>query len=89
MNYEDVYKLHLQLLSIYEKNQRYSGPHQRQIDYYKRQLFMFAEDNVQRVFVLNQLLKIHEKTREMLVSSCADRYFSKTASIEAEFESGI
>jgi len=77
MNYDDVYKLHLQLLSIYEKNARYSWTYQRQIDYFKRQLFMFAEDSVQRIFVLNQLLKIHEKTRESLVNNCADQYFSR------------
>ncbi|WP_313640564.1 hypothetical protein [Paenibacillus sp.] len=77
MNYKDVYKLQLQLLSIYEKNERYSAPYQKQINYYKRQLYLFAEDNVQRIFVLNQLLKIHEKTRAMLVNSCAEYYFSK------------
>ncbi|CAH1057606.1 hypothetical protein [Paenibacillus pseudetheri] len=82
MNYDDVYRLHLQLLSIYEKNERYSSSHQQQISYYKKQFFMFAEDNVQRIFVLNQLLKIHEKTREVLVDSCADRYFSKEVSVE-------
>lgn len=87
MNYDDVYELHLQLLYIYEKKQRYSGPYQRQIDYYKKQLFIFAEDKVQRIFVLNQLLKIHEKTREVLVNSCADRYFSRNISVDAE--SGI
>lgn len=86
MNYDDIYKLHLQLLSIYEKDQRYYGPCQTQIDYYKRQLFMFTEDNVQRIFVLNQLLKIHEKTRETIVKSCADRYFSREIS---DAESGV
>ncbi|MNC32590.1 hypothetical protein D3C76_380770 [compost metagenome] len=84
MNYDDIYQLHLQLLSIYEKNERYSRADQKQIDYYKKQLFMFAEDNVQRIFVLNQLLKIHEKTREVLVNSCADRYFSRDISVDAE-----
>ncbi|WP_339173114.1 hypothetical protein NSQ55_10660 [Paenibacillus sp. FSL H7-0943] len=77
MNYDDVYKLHLQLLSVYEKNERYSASYQQQINYYKRQLFMFTEDNVQRIFVLNQLLKIHEKTRALLVNRCADHYFVK------------
>ncbi len=84
MNYDDVYKMHLQLLSIYEKNERYSGTYQTQIDYYKRQLFMFAEDNVQRVFILNQLLKIHERTREVLVKRCADQYFSKNLPVDAK-----
>ncbi|OMD60664.1 hypothetical protein BSK62_25225 [Paenibacillus odorifer] len=83
MNYDDVYKLHLQLLSIYEKSERYSRNHQMQIDYYKKQLFMFAEDNVQRIFVLNQLLKIHEKTREDLVNCCANHYFSKDISVDS------
>lgn len=84
MNYEEVYKLHLQLLSVYEKNARYSGGRQQQLNYYKNQLFMFAEDNVQRIFVLNQLLKIHEKTRGILVSNCADRYFSRDAPADTE-----
>lgn len=52
-----MYKLHPQLLNIYEKNERYLGSK------YKKQMFMFAEDKVQRIFVLNQLLKIHENTR--------------------------
>ncbi|MNC43789.1 hypothetical protein D3C75_926660 [compost metagenome] len=84
MNYDDVYKLHLHLLSIYEKNERYSGAYQKQINYYKKQLFMFTEDNVQRIFVLNQLIKIHEQTREVLVNRCADRYFSRDISFEVE-----
>ncbi|ADM71988.2 hypothetical protein GMA19_04216 [Paenibacillus polymyxa E681] len=87
MNDEDFYKLHLQLLSIYEKNKQCSGAYQKKTDYYKKQLSMFAENNVQRVFVLNQLLKIHEKNREALVSSCADRYFLRDISVNAE--SGI
>ena len=84
MDYDDVYKLHLQLLSIYEKNERYSGSNQRQINYYKQQLFMFAEDNVQRIFVLNQLLKIHGNTRKALVDNCAERYFSKDIPDDAQ-----
>ncbi|ASA24284.1 hypothetical protein [Paenibacillus donghaensis] len=84
MNYDDVYKLHLQLLSIYERKERYSRNHQMQIDYYKKQLFMFTEDNVQRIFVLNQLLKIHEKTREDIVNRCADHYFSRDTSVNAD-----
>ncbi|KHL96791.1 hypothetical protein QW71_05180 [Paenibacillus sp. IHB B 3415] len=85
VNYDDVYKLHLQLLSIYEKNARHSWAYQRQIDYFKRQLLMFTEDNVQRIFVLNQLLKIHEKTREALVNNCADQYFSRSNITDNEF----
>lgn len=77
MNYDDVYKLHIELLKLYEKNERYSGPYQREINYYKRQLYMFAEDNVQRIFVLNQLLKIHENTRKILVDGCAKQYFAR------------
>lgn len=45
---------------------------------------MIAEDSVQRIFVLNQLLKIHEKTREVLVNSCAGRYFSSDISVDTE-----
>ncbi len=84
MNYDEVYNLQLQLLSLYEKNVRHFGANKRQIDYYKQQLFMFAEDKVQRIFVLNQLLKIHEKTREALVKDCADRYFSRNGCDDAE-----
>ncbi|WP_338555578.1 hypothetical protein [Paenibacillus sp. KS-LC4] len=82
MNYNDIYKLHLQLLSIYENNDQSSAPFQQEINYYKKQLFMFTQDNVQRIFVLNQLIKIHEKTREVLVSSCANQYFSKDKSVD-------
>ncbi|CAM4449428.1 hypothetical protein [Paenibacillus typhae] len=77
MNDEEVYRLHLQLLNVYEKSIRPSGANQRQIDHYKQQLFMYAEDSVQRIFVLNQLLKLHEDSREYLVKDCADRYFSR------------
>ncbi|AIQ46337.1 hypothetical protein R70723_10965 [Paenibacillus sp. FSL R7-0273] len=77
MNEEETYKLHLQLLSVYEKNVRPSGPNQRQLDYYKQQLFMYAEDKVQRIFVLNQLLNLHETSRRHLVKDCADRYFGR------------
>lgn len=84
MEYKNVYELHLQLLSIYEKNTKYSGTDQSQINYYKRQLFMFAEDNVQRIFVINQLLKIYEENREVLVKSCADQYFSRGVFNDAE-----
>lgn len=82
MNSDDIYKLHLQLLSIYEKNERYSSSHQRQINYFKNQLFMFTEDNVQRIFVLNQILRIHEKTRELLINKCANEYFSKNVCVD-------
>lgn len=66
MNYENVYELHLQLLKVYEKNTKHSGAYESQINYYKRQLFIFAEDNVQRIFVINQLLKIYEKIEKSL-----------------------
>ncbi|WP_341282076.1 hypothetical protein [Paenibacillus sp. FSL H8-0537] len=82
MNYDDIYKLHLQLLSIYEKNEQSSSPFQQEINYYKKQLCMFTQDNIQRIFVLNQLIKIHEKTREVLVSSCANQYFSKDVAVD-------
>lgn len=82
MTYDDIYKLHLQLLNIYEKNQKCPVPHQKEVNYFKNQLFMYAEDIVQRIFVLNQLLKIYEKNREFQIKWCSDEYFSKVSSCE-------
>lgn len=59
MTYKDVYDLHIQLLHIYEKNEKYQGAHQKKINYFKRQFFM-TEDIVQKIFVLNQLIKIYD-----------------------------
>ncbi|WP_336101222.1 hypothetical protein [Paenibacillus phytohabitans] len=72
--YKEIFDLHVQLLRIYEKNENYQGPYQKQINYFKRQLFL-TEDIVQRIFVLNQLIKIHEKGREENVKWCAEEYF--------------
>ncbi|OMC92046.1 hypothetical protein BJP46_09570 [Paenibacillus odorifer] len=69
MRYKEIYDLHVQLLHVYENNEIYQGPYQTQINYYKRQ-FYIAEDIVQRIFVLNQLLKIQEKSREIKIKWC-------------------
>ncbi|OKP97678.1 hypothetical protein A3849_14315 [Paenibacillus sp. P46E] len=59
MSYKEIYDFHVQLLHTYEKNEKHQGPYQRDIDYFKRQFFL-TEDVVQKIFVLNQLVKIHE-----------------------------
>ncbi|MDQ0195531.1 hypothetical protein J2T20_003918 [Paenibacillus wynnii] len=66
--YKEVYEIHNQLLHINEKREKHQGPYQNQINYFKRQFF-FTEDIVQRIFVLNQLIKIHEKRRHMISGS--------------------
>ncbi|MEK3875703.1 hypothetical protein [Paenibacillus sp. FSL M7-0420] len=77
MNYSEIYDLHLQLLKAYaaHNNGEYSA-YQREIDYYTNQLRL-AEDMVQRIFVLNQLVKIREKERDGLISWCSDTYFNQ------------
>jgi len=75
MSYEDIYKLHFQLLKIYEENAKHSSPYQSEIDNFKRQLNLFSEDIVQRIFVMNQLIKIYEKSRESKIKWCSDLYF--------------
>lgn len=75
MSYEDIYKLHFQLLKIYEENEKNSSPYQPEIDNFKRQLNLFSEDIVQRIFVMNQLIKIYEKSRESQIKWCSDLYF--------------
>lgn len=77
MNYSEVYDLHLQLLRAYSalNNEEYSA-YQAEIDYYTNQL-RFAEDMVQRIFVLNQLVKIHEKERDDLIRWCSETYFNR------------
>ncbi|ETT65180.1 hypothetical protein C173_19161 [Paenibacillus sp. FSL R7-277] len=77
MNYSEIYDLHLQLLKAYSAhNNREYTAYQREIDYYTNQL-RFAEDMVQRIFVLNQLVKLHEKEREDLIRWCSEAYFHK------------
>lgn len=77
MNYSEVYELHLLLLRAYSalNNEEYSA-YQSEIDYYTNQL-RFAEDVVQRIFVLNQLVKIHEKERDDLIRWCSETYFNR------------
>lgn len=53
-------------LHTYEKYEKYQGQYQREINYFKRQFFL-TEDVVQNIFVLNQLVKIHEKERAQIV----------------------
>jgi hypothetical protein len=75
MSYEEIYKLHFHLLKIYEENEKHSSPYQSEIDNFKRQLNLFSEDIVQRIFVMNQLIKIYEKSRESKIKWCSDLYF--------------
>lgn len=75
MTYEDIYNLHFQLLKIYEDNEKVPTPYQSEIDHFKRQLNLFTEDIVQRIFVLNQILKIYEKNRQTKIKWCSEMYF--------------
>ncbi|ETT47082.1 hypothetical protein C162_18380 [Paenibacillus sp. FSL R7-269] len=78
MNYSQIYELHIQLLKGYASHKRKGeSPYQREINYYRNQL-RFAEDIVQRIFVLNQLVKIHEKERENMIRWCSETYFPPT-----------
>ncbi|SIR69852.1 hypothetical protein SAMN05421578_1366 [Paenibacillus macquariensis] len=61
MIYEEICKLHFQLLKIYEKNETNPTPYQTEINNFNRQLNLFSEDIVQRIFVLNQIIKIYER----------------------------
>ncbi|WP_405108091.1 hypothetical protein MHH28_28555 [Paenibacillus sp. FSL K6-1217] len=78
MNYSEIYSLHIQLLKAYAANNNggYSA-YQREINHYRDQL-RYAEDIVQRIFVLNQLVKLHEKEREDMMKWCTEQYFSRT-----------
>lgn len=78
INYKEIYKLHIQLLEVYEKNKNGSNLYQKDIQFYNRQLGFFCENMVQRIFVLNQLIKIYEKDREFLIKGCSDAYFSNS-----------
>lgn len=77
MNYSEIYNLHMELLKTYASNKKegYSS-NQTEINYYRNQL-RFAEDMVQRIFVLNQLVKLHEQDRESMIRWCSEAYFHK------------
>lgn len=75
MSYQEVFDLHIQLLLIYEKNRKTPSPYQREINYYKRQ-FYIAEDIVQKIFVMNQLVRLHEKSRVEQIKWCSEEYFN-------------
>ncbi|KJD44174.1 hypothetical protein [Paenibacillus terrae] len=47
------------------------------INFYNRQLNFFSENIVQKIFVLNQLIKIYEKNREPKIKWCSETYYSK------------
>lgn len=77
MTYKELYDLHIQLLHIYENSEEHQGgSYQNQINYFKRQFF-FTEDIVQPIFVLNQLINIHEKRREQITKCCSEEYFQR------------
>lgn len=84
MKYSDIYELHLQIFQAYEIQTKHPFPEQTKIDYFKRQLNIFAEDIVQRIFVLNQLIKIYEENRITLVNGCKKQYFSLKSSLKNE-----
>ncbi|ASA19819.1 hypothetical protein B9T62_02760 [Paenibacillus donghaensis] len=70
MTYKEAYDLHVQLLHVYEQNLENSHPYRTQINHFKKQ-FYIAEDMVQRIFVLNQIIKIHEARKEQLIHVCS------------------
>ncbi len=76
MSIKNVYKFHLQLLEIYEKNQILPNPYRKEINYYYQQLNFFCENTMQRIFVLNQLIKIYEKSRHTQIQWCSHKYYS-------------
>ncbi|KWX80042.1 hypothetical protein AML91_01660 [Paenibacillus jilunlii] len=75
LTYKEVYDLHEQLLLIYEKNRKSPSPYQREINHYKRQ-FYIAQDIVQRIYVMNQLIILHEKSRGEQIKWCPKEYFN-------------
>ncbi|AET57182.1 hypothetical protein HPL003_01990 [Paenibacillus terrae HPL-003] len=77
INYKDIYNLHIQLLDVYERNQKDRHPYQKDINFYYRQLNFFSENIVQKIFVLNQLIKIYEKNREPQIKWCSETYYLK------------
>lgn len=38
-------------------------------------ILIMTEDVIQKIFVLNQLIKTHEKGREQIVKWCSEEYF--------------
>ncbi|NOU80342.1 hypothetical protein GC101_15840 [Paenibacillus sp. LMG 31459] len=76
MTHKELYDLHMQLLFDYEKYNNCLSSNQRDINYYKQQFFI-AQDIVQRIFVLNQLLNLHEKSRAQHIKWCSGGYFGK------------
>ncbi|TKH41508.1 hypothetical protein C1I60_19340 [Paenibacillus terrae] len=78
INHNELYKLHIQLLEVYEKSRNGSRLFQKEIHFYNRQLGLFSENIVQKIFVLNQLIKIYEKDREFQIKGCSDAYYAKT-----------
>lgn len=79
MTYKEIHDLHVQLLSIYKKNQKSYDPYQKEIDYFNRQ-FYIAKDIVQRIFVMNQLVILYEKSRAEQVKYCLEKYFNRNIS---------
>ncbi len=43
INYKDIYNLHIQLLDVYERNQKDRHPYQKDINFYNQQLNFFSE----------------------------------------------
>jgi hypothetical protein len=76
MGYLEIYKLHLQLIQTYKDHERRISPFKTQRDYYRDQLLL-TEDIAQRIFVINQIVTIHEKERANLIQWCSDTYFKK------------
>lgn len=62
---------------MYERNQKDCQAYQKDINFYYRQLNFFCENIVQKIFVLNQLIKIYEKNREPQIKWCSETYYSK------------
>ncbi|MEK5034926.1 hypothetical protein MKY96_26075 [Paenibacillus sp. FSL R7-0302] len=74
LSYKEIFDLHVHLLSIYEKNKKSPSPYEREINYYRKQYYI-AKDIVQKIFVLNQLILIYEKSREAQIRWCSESYF--------------
>lgn len=76
MGYLDIYKLHQHLIRTYSEHERCTSPFKSQMNYYWNQLLV-TEDIAQRIFVMNQIVKIHEKERANLIQWCSETYFQK------------
>lgn len=83
MGYSEIYDLHINLLRTYTIHKKCDSPFQREINHFTSQL-RFAEDTPQRIFVLNQIIKIYEKERNYMIKWCQDRY-----SLKANSQDGI